>query len=107
LDHGGEALIGFAGAHGDAFELFEFAEEVFNEVSPFVHLQIDFDRFGPLRHLRDHDFHAALVEFVDDPVGIISLVSKQCAHFDAFDEWCHAKRVPTVAGQQDKADKIA
>jgi ATP-dependent protease HslVU (ClpYQ) peptidase subunit len=36
MDHGGEALIGLAGAHRDAFELFEPAEEVLNEMPPFV-----------------------------------------------------------------------
>src|ERR1700692_4278186 len=32
IDHGGEALIGLVGAHGDAFELLELAEEVFDEM---------------------------------------------------------------------------
>jgi hypothetical protein len=30
MDDGVEALVSFVGAHGDAFELFEFAEEVFD-----------------------------------------------------------------------------
>ena len=28
-------------AHGDAFELLELAEEVFDQVPPFVHLLVD------------------------------------------------------------------
>ena len=74
---------------------------------PLVHLQIDFDRFGPLRHLRDYNFRAALVEFVDDPVGIVGLVAKQRTHFDALDQRCNAQRVPAVTGQQYKANKVA
>jgi hypothetical protein len=30
--------------HGDALELFEFAEEVFDEVTPFVYFGVDRDR---------------------------------------------------------------
>ena len=37
MDHGGEALIRLVGAHGDALELLELAEEVFDEMPPFVH----------------------------------------------------------------------
>jgi hypothetical protein len=34
LDHGGEALIGLAGAHCDAFELLEPTEEILDEMPP-------------------------------------------------------------------------
>jgi hypothetical protein len=46
MDHGGEALIGFVGAYGDAFELFELAEEGLDEVAPFVYLGVDWEGFG-------------------------------------------------------------
>src|SRR5437660_1380743 len=35
MDHGLEALVGFVGAHGDAFEFLEFTEEVIDEMTPF------------------------------------------------------------------------
>jgi hypothetical protein len=41
MDHGGEALIGLVGAHGDAFELLELAEEILDEMAPLVHLLVD------------------------------------------------------------------
>jgi hypothetical protein len=41
MDHGGEALVGLVGAHGDAFELLDLAEEVFDEMPPFVYLLVD------------------------------------------------------------------
>ena len=41
MDHGGEALIGLAGAHCDTFELLELAEEVLDEMPPFVHLLVE------------------------------------------------------------------
>ena len=47
MDDGGEALVGFVGAHGDALELLEFAEEVLDQVTPFVDLGVE--RQGRLR----------------------------------------------------------
>jgi hypothetical protein len=51
MDHGGEALIGLVGSHGDAFEFFELAEEVFDEMPPFVHLLVDSERLCALNVL--------------------------------------------------------
>ena len=36
MDDGAESCVGFVGAQGDALELFEFAEEVLDQVTPFV-----------------------------------------------------------------------
>ena len=41
VDHCGEALIGLVGAQRDAFELLELAEEVLDQVTPFVDLFVD------------------------------------------------------------------
>ena len=41
MDHGFEALIGLVGAHGDALELLELAEEVLDQMAPFVHFGVD------------------------------------------------------------------
>jgi hypothetical protein len=41
-----EAGVGFVGAHCDALELLEFAEEVFDEMTPFVEFCIDTQRCG-------------------------------------------------------------
>ena len=61
MDVGCEALIGFVGSHGDAFELFEFAEEVLDQMAPFVHLLVDGEGLSAARMLRDDDLGAALV----------------------------------------------
>ena len=65
VDHCGEAGVGFVGPHGDAFELLELAEEVFDQVTPFVHLGVDRERLQATRMLRDHDLGAAGVEIGD------------------------------------------
>lgn len=67
VDHCGKALVGFAGAHGDALELFELAEEVFDQVTPFVHFGVDLELLGAARMLGDDDLCSPLVEFRYDP----------------------------------------
>jgi hypothetical protein len=70
MDHGLEALVGFVGAQGDAFEFLEFAEEVFDQMTPFVHLGVDLERRGAAWMPRNHDLGAALVELSDDVVAV-------------------------------------
>ena len=82
MDHGCEALIGLVGAHGDAFELLELAEEVLDQMAPFVHLVVDLERRGAARMLGDHDLGAALVEIGDDVVAVERLVGDQRAELD-------------------------
>ena len=40
MDHGCVAFVGFFVACGDATELFKIAEEGFDEMTPFVHVEI-------------------------------------------------------------------
>ena len=79
MDHGGEALIGLVGAHGDAFELLELAEEVFDQMPPFVHLLVDGERLCAAGMLGDDDLGAARVEIGDDGVAVEGLVGDQRA----------------------------
>ena len=100
-------MIGFAGAHGDALELFEFTEEVFDKVSPFVHFQVDVDGTFALWHLGDDDFGAALVEFLHDPVGIEGLVPEQGIERDPINERRYTDRVVALTRQEDEAYQVA
>ena len=40
MDHGLKAGVGFAGSHGDAFKLLEFAEEILDQMTPLIDLGI-------------------------------------------------------------------
>nr|WP_245278134.1 hypothetical protein [Methylosinus sp. PW1] len=51
MDHGAKALIYLVGPHRDGFELFELAEEIFDQMSPFRYSQIDFARLTAARVL--------------------------------------------------------
>src|SRR5713101_6028130 len=107
MDHGLEALVGFVGTHGDAFEFLEFAEEVLDQMTPFVHLGVDLQRHGAARMLRNHDLCPALVEAGDDIVAVEGLVGDQRAELDAIDERRNADSIETLSRQQDEADQIA
>lgn len=102
-----EALIGFAGSHGDAFELFEFTEEVFDQVSPLVHFLVDFERRDAVLALGNDDLGPALIEFLDDPVGVECFVTEQSIERDPVDERCHADSVIAVSRQQHEAHEVA
>ena len=56
MDHGGKALIGLVTAHGNAFEVLEFAEEVLDEVPPLVNLAVDCEGMASPWVLGDDDF---------------------------------------------------
>lgn len=99
-------MVGFVAAHGDALELFEFAEEVLDEVAPLVDLEIDSKRLASSRVLGDDDFRPALVEVGDDPVGVEGLVGDEPAKLDPFDQRGDADRVEALPGQQNKADQV-
>nr|WP_066793531.1 hypothetical protein [Sphingomonas soli] len=70
-------MIGFVCTHGDAFELLELAEEVLDEVAPFVDLGVDLELLRAARMLGDDDLGPAAVEFGDERVAVEGLVGDQ------------------------------
>src|SRR5713101_6201679 len=107
MDHGLEALVGFVGAHGDTLELLELAEEVLDQMTPFVHLGVDLERGATARMLRDHNLGAALVEVGDDVVAVEGLVSDQGTELDALDQRRDSHRVVALSRQQHESDEVA
>jgi hypothetical protein len=107
MDDGGEAFVGFVGAHGDAFELLELGEEVLDEMAPFVHFDVDRQLLGSTGMLRDDDLDAPLLEIVDDGVAVEGFVGDQGAEAQSVDQWRHADGVEPVTGQENKAHEIA
>lgn len=100
-------MVGFVASHGDAFELLEFAEEVFDEVAPFVHLGVDGDRFETIRALGNDDACATLVQLGDDPVAIEGFIRDQRAEGDTVDQRGDADGIVALAGKEMEADQIA
>jgi hypothetical protein len=107
VDHGFEAAVCLVGSHCYAFEFLQLAEEVLDQMTPFVDVLVDIDRLGAPLMLRDDDLRPAFVQVFDDPVGIESLVGDQAAEFDILDQGRDADSIEAVAGQKDKPHQIA
>lgn len=107
MDDGGKALVGFVASHGDALELFELAEEVFDQMAPFVHFCIERQRLGATWMLRDDDLGAALIEVCNDDIAVEGLVGDQRVKREAIDQRRHAHAVEAMTGQEHEADEIA
>src|SRR2546429_4902946 len=107
MDHGGEALIGLAGAHCDTFELLELAEEVLDEMPPFVHLLVEGERLCATRMLGDHGLGAARVEIGDDAAAVERLIGDQRVEGQSLDERRHGHCVEALSRQKHEAHEIA
>jgi hypothetical protein len=107
MDHGGETVIGFVASQGYSLKIFEFAEEIFDQVPPFVDFFVDLKGAGPSGMLRNNDFGASFVEVFNDPVRIESLIGNQPLKVDAFDERRNTHRVVTMPRQKFKAHQSA
>ena len=72
-------------SRGDSFELFELAEEVLDQMPPFIDFPVDLDGMFAFRALRDDDLCPAFVHLLDDPVGVEGLIGKDRVEIDAID----------------------
>jgi hypothetical protein len=107
MDHGSEAGVGFVAAHGDAFELLDLAEEILDEMTPFVHFGVDGKRFCASRMLGYDDHRAAFVEFKDKPVRIEGLVRDEGGKGNAVKQRRDTDRIVALARQQYEPNQIA
>src|SRR3954470_21369820 len=65
--HRREARIGFVVTGGDAAELLDLAEEVFDQMAPLVHLEVARDGGDPIGFGRDHGGRTPIVQIGADP----------------------------------------
>jgi len=107
MDHGGKALIGLAGAHGDALELLEFLEEILDEMPPFVFVGVVRSRVESLGSGRNDRFDAALFQEVAEPIGVISLVAQEGVEVQALDQGRDAGGFPALPRHKLEADQLA
>lgn len=88
----------------------EFAEEVLDQMAPFVHFGIERDGLGATRVLRNDDLGTAFVEIGDDVVAVDGLVGEQRAEFDTLNERSHPRccrsgcRASTESAQKQSFD---
>ena len=105
--HRGKARVGFFVSRGDAPELLEIAEEILDEMAPFVHREVARDRAHPIG-LGWNDGHgASAVQFGADPVDVEGLVGQQGLEVDPLDQRRNADAVVALAGKQQEARQVA
>ena len=106
VDHRLETAVCLVASHCYAFEFLQLAEEILDEVAPFVNVRVDVERLGAPGMLRDDDLRLAFIQVFDDPVGIKSLVGDQAAELDVLDQGRDADGVKAMAGEQDEPHQI-
>jgi hypothetical protein len=104
LDHGFEALVGFVVPGGDTAEILEVAEEVFNQVSPLVHLKIARNGNDPVGFGRDHRRRAAVVQIGSDRIGVERFVGQQSGEIEIVEKGGDAHAV--VSGNKTKRTRL-
>jgi len=107
MDYPRETLVGLVAPHGDSLELLQTAEEVLDQMPPFVDLAVDRERGSAVWPLRDDDLGASLVQLVDDPVGVERCVGDQAFELDVLDQGLDTDRIVAISWQQDEADQVA
>src|SRR5580692_8674028 len=106
MDHRREAFIGFLVACGHSTELFEVAEEIFDEMAPAVHMIVARDGLGAIGFWRNDRHGAAFVQRGAQPIGVEGFVGKQRVEVDILDQGLDADTVMTLARHQDEAHQV-
>ncbi len=107
MDDGDEADIGFLVTGGNAPKLFEIAEEILDEMTPSVHVEVA--RYGA-RSVglgRDDSDGLPFVQFGSQPITVEGFVSKQGVKVDVRDQRLNADTIVALARQKLETDQIA
>ena len=93
IEEAGKAGVGLLVAGCDASECFERAEEVFDQMTPFVHFGIVRDAPGPAGHGGDNRGRAAFLQIGAQPVVVEGLVADQSFKIEISDQGLDADAV--------------
>ena len=107
IEEAGKAGIGLFVAGCDASECLEMAEEVLDQMAPFVHFVIMRDAPGAVSLGRDDRCGTAFIEVGAQPVVVEGLVADERLKIEAGDQRLNTDAVVTLAGQKDEANEIA
>jgi len=108
MDGGEEVSCGLVVAGGDAAELLELGEEVFDQVPCFVEVAIVIPAHLAVGFWGDHDGFAGCSQRDDYPcVGIESLVGDQRIGLHRRQQMIGASQIGCLAAGQEEAQRIA
>src|SRR5918994_2939551 len=102
--HRREARIGFVVTGGDAADLLDLAEEVFDQMAPLVHLEVAGDRGDPISLGRDHGGRTPIVQIGADRVAVESLVRQKRAEIEVRQKRCDTCAV--VSGSRTNRTRL-
>lgn len=105
-DEGCEAFICLVIARCDTSELFEIAEEVFDEMPPSIHGEVTGDCVPAIRFRWDDGFGLCLAEQSTQTIVVEPLVGQQRFHVDACYQLGCCNTVVALPGKQNEADKF-
>lgn len=106
MDHGCEGLVRFVASHCDSFELFDFTEEVFDEVTCAICMLVIGDFGNPVFALRDDGFGFLFCQLIAHSFNVESVVGKKSFEVCRFEQWRDTDRIIIFPRYQVKADKI-
>jgi hypothetical protein len=101
MNGGDEVAVGLVIAGGDGAELFEFGEEVFDEVASLVELHVAGLWVHTMSPGWDHGRDPSCGQRFEHPlVGIKGTISDQCPSFEAWQEHVGRNNVRRLARRQ-------
>ena len=107
VEDGSKTSIGLFVAGCDASKCLEAAEQVLDEMAPFVHLGVMRDASGMAVVGGDNRCGAALIQIGAQPVAVEGLVADERLKIETCDQRLDTDAVVRLSGQKDEADKIA
>jgi hypothetical protein len=106
-DECGKAFVGLVVSRRDSPELFEIAEEVFDEMAPAIHGEVACNGLLSIRLWRDDDFRFGFLKQVAQVIVVEALVGQKCLHIDAVDQVRRGNAVVTLAWQENEPGEVA
>ena len=107
MDHRAIACVRLLVAHCDSAEFLDLTEEVFDQMAPFVHLEVATDRVLSVGFGGNDGDDAAAIELGAQPIVVEGFVGEQGADGDAGDQRFDADAIVPLTRQQDEARQIA
>ena len=103
----GEEISGeFVVACSDATKMLEFVEEALDEVAFAVEDKVACPRCLAIGLGRDHRGDSALGEFVDQRIGVVSLVADERTRIGIFEQRLRASQVMVLPLREHQAARI-
>lgn len=99
-DECGKAFVGLVVSRRDSPELFEIAEEVFDEMPPAIHGEVACNGLLSIRLWRDDDFRLGFLKQVAQVIVVEALVGQKCLHIDAVDQVRRGNAVVTLVSDE-------